>query len=73
VFGNHKVFFNVLAPHETLRVTATTQVLTTPAAELAASAPWELVREAMAFRCFGREPTHAWTRRVEVAKKRSFI
>lgn len=49
VFGNHKVFFNVLAPHETLRVTATTQVLTTPAAELAASAPWELVREAMAF------------------------
>ena len=49
VFGNHKVFFNLLTPHESLRVTSTTQVLTTPAGELASSAPWESVREAMVY------------------------
>ena len=49
VFGNYKVFFNLLTPHESLRVTSTTQVLTTPAGELASSAPWESVREAMVY------------------------
>ncbi len=49
VFGNHRVFFNLLSPHDCLRLTATSQVQTLPAGEVRASAAWERVREAMAF------------------------
>ncbi len=49
VFGNHRVFFNLLAPHDSLRVTATSTVQTMPAGTLRPSAAWEVVRQAMAY------------------------
>jgi len=49
VFGNHRVFFNLLSAHDSLRVTATSTVDTLPADTLQPSASWEVVRQAMAY------------------------
>lgn len=45
VYGNHRCFFSLQAPHDTLRVTATSEVLTQPPPMAVSRVAWEAVRE----------------------------
>lgn len=48
-FGNWRTFFSLQGPHEALEVTADSRVVTTPAAPLPDSPPWETVRDSLRY------------------------
>lgn len=50
VYGNHRTFFSLQLPHETLQVTAVSEVLTEPPPSASSSIPWEDVREHFRYR-----------------------
>ncbi|WP_137895037.1 transglutaminase family protein [Ramlibacter sp. 2FC] len=50
VYGNHRAFFSLQAPHETLSVTAVSEVRTRPRAPVASRLAWEAVREHLRYR-----------------------
>lgn len=53
VYGNHRAFFSLQAPHETLSVTAVSEVRTRPPAPATSGQAWEAVRERLRYRVGG--------------------